>query len=119
MDGSMVGWMMYYRCIGMIMIRRNEEILQKRMRMIYSDELLETFTVPPVMRIHTCESQTHTMHTVRHKSTVTPIQISHMKTNLKTHSQKQTPTHTGTHANKCKHTQTVKHTSHYCTTHTT
>lgn len=62
MDGSMVGWMMYYRCIGMIMIRRNEEILQKRMRMIYSDELLETFTVPPVMRIHTCESDAHNAH---------------------------------------------------------
>lgn len=119
MDGSMVGWMMYYRCIGMIMIRRNEEILQKRMRMIYSDELSETFTVPPVMRIHTCESDAHNTHCETqiycHSNTNKP----HMKTNLKTHSQKQTPTHTGTHANKYKHTQTVKHTSHYCTTHTT
>lgn len=64
MDGSVVGWMIYYCCNGMIMKRRNEEILKKRMRMIYSGELVETFTVPPIMRIHTCESETHTQYTL-------------------------------------------------------
>ncbi len=30
--------------------------------MVYSDELVETFTVPPVMRIHTCKSDANSEH---------------------------------------------------------
>jgi len=58
----MHGWLMFHYYKEMIMKRRNEEILKKRMRMIYSDDLMETFTVPPVMRKHTRDSDTHSAH---------------------------------------------------------
>lgn len=53
------------------MKRRNEEMLR---RTSWWKWKMETFTVPPVMRTHTCIR--HTLHTVRYNtSTVTPIQI--------------------------------------------